>query len=52
MAAVLKPDLTPPERAVAQVEGWILGVLGLIRAHGEMDDPASTACNERLSSLH
>jgi hypothetical protein len=24
-------DLTPPERAVAQVEGWILGVPGLIR---------------------
>jgi len=22
----LKPDLTPPERAVAQVEGWMLGV--------------------------
>ena len=26
LAAFLKPDLTPPERAVAQVEGWILGV--------------------------
>lgn len=36
----------------AQVEGWILGVPGLIRAHGEMDDPASTACNTLLSSLH
>jgi hypothetical protein len=24
----LKPDLTPAERAVAQVEGWILGVTG------------------------
>jgi hypothetical protein len=24
----LNPDLTPPERAVAQVEGWILGVSG------------------------
>ncbi len=30
LAAFLKPDLTPPERAVAQVEGWILGVPGLI----------------------
>jgi len=29
---LLKPDLTPPERTVAQVEGWILGVPGLIRA--------------------
>jgi hypothetical protein len=26
LAAFLKPDLTLPERAVAQVEGWILGV--------------------------
>ena len=26
LAAFLIPDLTPPERAVAQVEGWILGV--------------------------
>jgi hypothetical protein len=26
LAAFLKPALTPPERAVAQVEGWILGV--------------------------
>ena len=24
----LKPDLTPPERAIALVEGWILGVSG------------------------
>ncbi len=29
LAAFLKPDLTPPERVVAQVEGWILGVPGL-----------------------
>ena len=28
LATFLKPDLTPPERAVAQVEGWILGVGG------------------------
>ena len=26
LAAFLKPDLTPPERAVVQVEGWILGM--------------------------
>jgi hypothetical protein len=26
LAAFLKPDMTPPERTVAQVEGWILGV--------------------------
>ena len=33
LAAFLKPDLTPPERTLAQVEGWILGVPGLIREH-------------------
>jgi hypothetical protein len=27
----LKPNLTPPERTVAQVEGWILGVPGVAR---------------------
>ena len=26
LAGILKPDLTPPERTVAHVEGWILGV--------------------------
>jgi len=31
LAKFLKPDLTPPERAMAQVEGWILGVPGLVR---------------------
>ena len=28
LAAFLKPDLTPQESEVAQVEGWILGVPG------------------------
>jgi hypothetical protein len=28
LAAYLTPDLTPLERAIAQVEGWILGVRG------------------------
>ena len=31
LAAFLKPDLAPPERAVAQMEGWIVGVPGSIR---------------------
>jgi hypothetical protein len=31
LAVFLNPDLSPPERTVAQVEGWILGVPGLIR---------------------
>jgi len=26
LAAFLNPSLAPPERAVAQVEGWIFGV--------------------------
>jgi len=39
LAAFLKPDLTLPERTVAQVEGWILGVPGLIRAGKERDGP-------------
>ena len=32
LAAFLKPDLTPQESEVAQVEGWILGVPGVIRS--------------------
>ncbi|MGA2495704.1 MAG: hypothetical protein ABSF67_22690 [Roseiarcus sp.] len=32
LAAFLKPDLTGSERTVAQVEGWILGVAGNLRA--------------------
>ncbi len=31
LSAFLNPDLTPPERTVAQAEGWMLGVPGLIR---------------------
>ena len=52
LAAFLKPDLTPPERAVAQAEGWMLGVPGLIRAGGERNNPAPTACNSIMSSLN
>ena len=29
LAAFLKPDLSPPERTLARVEGWILGIPGL-----------------------
>ena len=31
LAAFLKPEVTSPEGTVAQVEGWILGVPGLIQ---------------------
>ena len=27
LGAFLKPELPPPERAVAHIEGWILGVI-------------------------
>jgi hypothetical protein len=36
----LKPDLSPVELAFAQVEGWILGVPGLIRTIGNSGDSA------------
>jgi len=32
LAGILKPNLTPRNRAVAEVEGWILGVPGVPRA--------------------
>jgi hypothetical protein len=37
LSAFLNPDLSPPERTRAQVEGWILGVPGLIRAGNGRD---------------
>jgi hypothetical protein len=40
LAGFLNPRLTPPERDVARVEGWILGVPGLIR---ESDDEPERA---------
>ena len=47
LAAFLKPDLSPPERTLAQVEGWILGVPGLIRSAKGRDDSSTS---ERLRS--
>lgn len=35
LAPLLNPDLPPSDRALAQVEGWILGVPGLIRTKGQ-----------------
>ena len=53
LAAFLKPDLSPPERTLAQVEGWILGVPGLIRAGRERDDSGtSAACDPSVFRLH
>jgi hypothetical protein len=46
LATFLKPELSPPERMLAQVEGWILGVPGLIRAGKVGDDSTkSTTCD-------
>ena len=39
LSGFLKPDLTPPERTLAQVEGWILGVHG--KAARASDEPIS-----------
>jgi hypothetical protein len=53
LAVFFNPNLTPPERAVAQVEGWILGVPGLIRAgKGRTDSAATFACDHNLFRLH
>jgi hypothetical protein len=53
LAGLLNPDLSSAERAVAQVEGWILGVPGLIRAGQEREDSAvSAACDSSVFRLH
>jgi hypothetical protein len=53
LAAFLNPDLWPPERTMAQVEGWILGVAGLIRSAKGRDDSAMTdACDPNVFRLH
>jgi hypothetical protein len=38
LAGFLQPELSPAERAVAQVEGWILGVPGISRTAGQRED--------------
>jgi hypothetical protein len=40
LAAFLKPVLTPSERIVAQVEGWILGLPGSILDHDGIQSDA------------
>jgi len=42
LAAFLNPDLSLPERTLAQVEGWILGVPGLIRAEKRRADSVTS----------
>jgi hypothetical protein len=53
LAAFLNPGLSPPERTLAQVEGWILGVPGLIRsAKGRDDSTMPNACDPSMFRLH
>jgi hypothetical protein len=53
LTAFLNPDLSPPERTLARVEGWILGVAGLIRAGKWRDDSTTSgACDPSVFRLH
>lgn len=53
LPAFLNPDLSPAERSVAQVEGWILGVPGLIRSGAGRDASAApNACAPNVFRLH
>ena len=53
LTAFLNLDLSPPERTLAQVEGWILGVPGLIRTGKGCDDCGpSAACVSGVFRLH
>ncbi len=53
VAAFLNPDLAPPERTVAQAEGWILGVPGLIRdGQGDHAGTVSDPCNADMFRLY
>ncbi len=53
LAWFLAPNLTSPERSMARVEGWILGVPGLIRDDdGEQHGPGGNSCNVVVFRLH
>jgi hypothetical protein len=53
LAAFLNPDLSPPEHTLAQVEGRILGVPGLIRpGKGRDDSSTPDACDTSVFRLH
>jgi hypothetical protein len=53
LSTFLNPDLSPPERTLAQVEGWILGVPGLIRSAKRRDDSTKlNACDPSVFRLH
>ena len=43
LAGFLNPSLTPSERTAARVEGWILGVPGMIRTDAERNSSETSA---------
>jgi hypothetical protein len=51
LAGFLDPDLSPADRAVAEVEGWILGVLALVRAVKEDADSEKFAGCDALTTI-
>ena len=53
LGVLFKPELSPPERAVAQVGGWILGVPGLIReGQGDHAGTVFDPCDVDVFRLH
>ncbi|WP_376800523.1 hypothetical protein, partial [Candidatus Raskinella chloraquaticus] len=53
LAAFMNPELTPAERTVAQVEGWILGVPGRSRIGGKSGKTREeTDCDPSVFRLH
>jgi hypothetical protein len=55
LTAFLKPDLTPPELTLAKVEGWILGIPGMVRER-DLDRegilPAAMAEMTKVAARH
>ena len=47
---LLHPDLTPPERTVAEVEGWILGVAGLNQGEDKRTNVTGAPTGHQISA--
>lgn len=53
LAGFLDSNLTAPERSVARVEGWILGVPGLIRdGVREQHELSDNPCNGEMFKFY
>lgn len=48
LSAYLKPELSPPERTVAQVEGWILGATGVANRSKRVRGRETTAATSQM----